>query len=209
MVESSKPEVGKAKKPKMNKSKKRLVISILVVAICVLLYPLFLWLYYQFFHPKIDGTPYHNAAAQQIPVSTKPGNRLVVPDLGIDAEILESPDLTILDKKNGVWHDGKDKVPYKDGNVVIAGHRFRYFHHISNFFYNLPKIKHKQYIYVIWDKKVYEYQVYQTMTVTPDRVEIRNDDPSVPRKLTLYTCTLLGSNLDRFVVYAKMTEPKE
>jgi LPXTG-site transpeptidase (sortase) family protein len=193
--------------PHIPKRGRKLAIIALVVSLLALSYPLWPWFYFQLFHPHIDGAPYANAARQGGNPSTKPGNRLVIPGIGVDAQIFESTDLKILDTHDGVWHDKSERNPTTRGNMVIAGHRFRYLHHISNHFYNLPKLRPGAKLYVVWDKKVYEYSVSKTKTVTPDHIEIRNDHPAVPYELTLYTCTLFNSNLDRFVVSAALSAP--
>jgi LPXTG-site transpeptidase (sortase) family protein len=186
--------------------RRRSIKVILVIAVLVLLYPLLPWLYYQFVHPTLDGNPYQAAAQHGGNPDSKPGNRIVIPQIGVNAQIFDSPTLKVLDTHDGVWHDRAETNPTIPGNTVIAGHRFRYLHHISNHFYNLPKIHAGAKLYVVWDNKVYEYNVVKTATVTPSHTEIRLDDPKIPYKLTLYTCTLFNSNLDRFVVFAEQVK---
>jgi LPXTG-site transpeptidase (sortase) family protein len=195
--------------PKNRSWLRKVVAALLVIAVVILIYPFWPWIYFHLFHPKINGSPYHQAAiSRTVSPDNKPGNRLILPDIGIDAQIVEGNDITVIDKTEGVWHDRADTNPAKLGNTVIAGHRFQYKPHKSNYFYSLPQIKYGASIYVVWDKRVYEYQVFNKKTVKPSQVDIRNDDPKIPHELTLYTCTLLNSDLDRYVVSAKLVSPQ-
>ncbi len=159
--------------------------------------------------PKIDPTSYQQEAeatrkgAGLAVDSKKSGNRLILPDIGVDSEIIEGANLWVIGKNQGVWRESRDVTPDKDGNIVIAGHRFLYTARNGGWFYNLPELKTGNRIYIKWDSKTYEYEVYNTRTVEPTQVDIRDKDPKVSRKLTMYTCYPLGSTSKRFVVEAK------
>ena len=162
--------------------------------------------------PKIDATPYSQAAADAKKGSTKisdeaiqklKGNRLILPSIGVNAEIIDGRDVYVIGKNQGVWRETNNIDPTKDGNIVIAGHRFLYTANNGGYFYNLPELKLGSKIYVRWKDTVYEYEVYNTKTVLPTQVDIRDKDPKVSKKLTMYTCYPLGSTAKRYVVEAK------
>lgn len=183
------------------------LITISLVSLVILALPYLPHLSFLFHRPKIDATPYQQAAAKKstTKVSDKPGNRLILPDIGVDTQIIEGRNIYVIGKNQGVWHETSKLNPTQPGNIVIAGHRFLYTAKNGGWFYNLPELKNGQKIYVRWENKVYEYEVYRTKTVLPSQIDIRNSDPEVPYKLTMYTCYPLGSTAKRFVVEAKKT----
>lgn len=163
--------------------------------------------------PKIDATPYAQAASDktrqdqppvQNPDTKEKGNRLVIPSIGVNAEVIEGANIWVIAKNQGVWHETRGTNPTKPGNIVLAGHRWLYTTTNGGYFYNLPEVKIDDKIYYIWEKRTYEYQVYNRKTVQPTQIDIRDSDPSVPNKLTLYTCYPLGSTAKRFVIEAKL-----
>ena len=159
--------------------------------------------------PSIDATGYQHAAEQTRnnkpapSTNQKPGNRLILPNIGVDTQIIEGSNIYVIGKNQGVWRETSTINPTSEGNIVIAGHRFLYTATNGGWFYNLPELKVGQKIYIRWDDKIYEYEIYNTKTVQPTQVDIRNADPAVPKKLTLYTCFPLGSTAERFVIEAK------
>ena len=153
--------------------------------------------------------PYHQAATTKKEagaVAEKPGNRLILPDIGVDTQIIEGRNIYVIGKNQGVWHETSKTNPTQPGNMVIAGHRFLYTATNGGWFYNLPELKKGEKIYVRWDNVMYEYEVYNTRTVLPTQVDIRDPDPTVPNKLTMYTCYPLGSTAKRFVIEAKLLQ---
>ncbi len=131
-------------------------------------------------------------------------NRLIIPKINVDAEILEGETLSILDQKEGVWREPFTKTPEIGGNMVIAGHRFQYTPPNTKTFYHLDKLQNGDKILVFWKEKTYIYEIVGVKDVLPTQVDILNDDPGVPNKLTLYTCTPLGSNAKRLVIEASL-----
>ena len=195
----------KHKKNKPKKILKTVLIIVAAVALLVAIYPYAPKIWYLLYKPKIDSAPYEQASSSNSPLPSevsRPGNRLVLPQIGVNAQIYESESVNILDSHNGVWLDPATNNPTEPGNMVIAGHRFQYRPQISNFFYNLVEIKNGNVIYVVWDNKVYDYKVYDIQTIDPTQTDIRNNDPQIKHKLTLYTCTPLGSTSKRYVVMA-------
>lgn len=127
-------------------------------------------------------------------------NRLVIPSIQLNDEIIDGATFHALDK--GIWHRPATSNPIDGGNMVIAGHRFRYTS-IGNF-YSLDKVKVGDKISVYWDQKEYVYQVDNILVVPPSDLGIE-DNTSEPR-LTLYTCTPYWSSTDRLVIQSKLVD---
>jgi LPXTG-site transpeptidase (sortase) family protein len=203
-----------SKRPPRTLRQKIILSCLITIAACsifLLLLPYIPRLRYLITKPHLDAAPYHAAAAANksgqkanpTPESNKPGNRLILPGIGVDTQIIEGPSLKVIGRNQGVWRETNKVNPSMPGNMVIAGHRFLYTATNGGWFYNLPELKVGQKIYVRWDNTMYEYEIYNTRSVLPTQVDIRNADPQVPKKLTMYTCYPLGSTAKRFVVEAK------
>ena len=200
---------------KRNTKSKVIIVAAIAVAIAsfvLLILPYLPRVDFLVRKPKIDEKPYSQAAADSKQGATKisdeeinklKGNRLILPSIGVNAEIIDGRDVYVIGKNQGVWRETNKIDPTKDGNMVLAGHRFLYTAKNGGYFYNLPEIKVGSKIYVRWKDTVYEYEIYNTKTVLPTQVDIRDKDPKVPKKLTLYTCYPLGSTAKRYVVEAK------
>lgn len=207
MAEPSSPQ-----KPKRSR-KSKIAISLLsliaLASFILLILPYWPKIAFWLHHPHIDPTAYQQAAdatkngQTSKPDPKKKGNRLVLPSIGVDAQIIEGANLWVIGKNQGVWRESRSVNPTTKGNIVIAGHRFLYTATNGGYFYNLPEMKIGDKIYIRWDNKTYEYEIYNTKSVLPTQVDIRDNDPDVPKKLTMYTCYPLGSTAKRFVVEAK------
>lgn len=188
------------------------LVAICLTSLVLLALPYLPHVNFLFRKPKIDATPYRQAIQKQKTDPTskaKPepakevGNRLVLPSIGVNAQIIEGTNIYVIGKNQGVWRETRNSNPSQPGNMVIAGHRFLYTATNGGYFYNLPELKIGDSLYIKWSDTVYEYQVYNTRTVLPTQTDIRDNDPNTPYKLTMYTCYPLGSTAKRFVIEAK------
>lgn len=204
--------VNKIKPQRDKKHKITIFILSLICIIClfILAMPYLPRLYYLVKKPKIDSTEYIQAVKDtkegnttKIGGEALKGNRLILPDIGVNTEVIDGKDIYVIGKNQGVWRETPKINPTIDGNLVIAGHRFLYTAKNGGWFYNLTELRIGQRIFMKWENKVFEYEVTNTKTVLPTQVDIRDNDPSISRKLTLYTCYPLGSTAKRFVVEAK------
>lgn len=138
--------------------------------------------------------------------SRKPpqSGRLVIPSIGVDAEILECSTLDILDKYEGVWREPNSGNPMlSESNMVIAGHRFQYLPPNRTTFYYLDRIKNGEKILVYWDGSPKLFEVTSVQTISPYNSTVRAIQPGA-NILTIYTCHPIGSDAERIVVQAKM-----
>lgn len=110
-------------------------------------------------------------------------NRVIIPKIGVDTTILEGPSLSILNKKEGVWHQ---RGRIAGDNFVISGHRFKYLPPNTSTFYNLGEVVAGDLVYIDWYGKRLSYTVVETKRIHQDQNEIL--EPSKDSKLTIYTC---------------------
>jgi sortase A len=132
------------------------------------------------------------------------GNRLFIPQINVDVAIVEGTSDAALEK--GAWHrQPQNGNPEKGGNFVLSAHRFIMSFTpqgtaVSSPFYNIDKLKDGDILSVDYDNKRYEYKVEKKYSVKPTDVYI--EGPSETPKLTLYSCTLQGSDDGRDVIEA-------
>lgn len=198
------------------KNRQRLTIILLsltaLISLYILLMPYLPRLIYLISKPKINSSPYADASEEtkknnnvsNQEVNKQDGNRLVLPQIGVNSKIIDGRNIDVIGRDQGVWRETPSIDPTKPGNIVLAGHRFIYTVTRGGQFYNLTDLKINDVIYVKWNNKVYSYKVVNSRTVLPTQVEIRDPDPKISHKLTLYTCYPLGSTAKRFVVEASL-----
>ena len=138
------------------------------------------------------------AASEAIPSE----NTLVIPKMDLRQTVYEGPDTRTLSK--GVWHIPGTSSPDKNGNTIMAGHRFTYNAVGSGVFYYLDKLAINDNIYMYWQGKRYDYVVTAVNEVPPtdETLVAPTDNPT----LTLYTCTPLWTSKHRLVITAKLVE---
>lgn len=130
--------------------------------------------------------------------------QVIIPKIGVNVEIKEGNQSVL---KTGAWHRFPERGdPVKGGNFIVSGHRFVMGYtpkatKEQSFFYNIDKLAEGDAILIDWQKQRYTYKITKIYSVKPNQVEIEN--PSDEAKLTLYTCTLNGSNDGRVVIEAK------
>jgi len=133
-----------------------------------------------------------------------------VPVVGVSTENLLKRDWNGLEKdiqdalKDGVVHYPGTAMPGLRGNVVITGHS-SYFAWDPGRFKDVFALLHEvavgDTVIVYHNQEKYTYKVYETRVVTPDKVEILTQQGE--DRLTLITCTPVGTNLKRLIVLAK------
>lgn len=128
---------------------------------------------------------------------------LLIPKLGLDLGIYEGG-LESLEK--GIWHRYPERGnPVDGGNFILSGHRFNIGFTPEGIrkaspLYNIDDLELGDEIIVIWEAKVYKYEVTKLYKVEPESTYI--EEPKDDAVLTLYTCTLNGGSDGRVVVEA-------
>ncbi len=133
-----------------------------------------------------------------------------VPVVGVSSENLIKRDWGALESdiqsalREGVVHYPGTAQPGDQGNVVITGHS-SYFPWDAGRFKDVFALLHEiiigDQVIVFHDQEKYTYEVYDTEVVMPDKVEVLTQQGE--DRLTLITCTPVGTNLKRLIVYAK------
>jgi len=106
--------------------------------------------------------------------------------------------------KGGVVHYPGTAQAGDSGNVVLTGHS-SYFPWDPGRFKDVFALLHEivigDDIIVYHDQQKVKYTVYETKVVTPDQVQVLTQEGE--ERLTLITCTPVGTNLKRLIVLAK------
>jgi len=146
-----------------------------------------------------------------------PDDRIIIPRINknvpvekVKTENLVKRDWGALEKdiqeslRDGVVHYPGTAEAGQHGNVVITGHS-SYFAWDPGRFKDVFALLHEvvigDQIIVYHDQAKYLYKVYDTKVIIPDEVEVLTQAGG--DRLTLITCTPVGTNLKRLVVLAK------
>jgi sortase A len=121
-----------------------------------------------------------------------PLGRIMIPKVGLDAELEEGIRLTTLDRGPGHWPG--TAMPGEVGNVVVAGHRTSH----GAEFRHLDKLVPGDEVIFATAAGTNTYLVTGTQIVTPDAIWITN--PTSTPTATLFACHPLGSTAKRIVV---------
>lgn len=161
------------------------------------------------------------AAKKQIPdlnlTIAPPDDRIIIPRINqnvpvirVPADLLLKRDWQALEKqiqealRYGVVHFPGTALPGDGGNVVITGHS-SYFPwdpgRFKDVFALLHQVEVGDKVVVYHEQKKYEYVVYEKKVVKPSQVDVLTQNGE--DKLTLITCTPVGTDLNRLVVLAK------
>jgi len=131
-------------------------------------------------------------------------NTLTIATVGIQTQIQESGMNDYEEAlTKGVWMVPDFGTPQKrDYPTIMAAHRFGYLkwsipYRLKNSFYSLPKVKLGDNIEIIWDQRMYHYEVYKEGK--GEEIEDYSAD------LILYTCEDLTSPV-RIFKYARLLE---
>lgn len=127
-------------------------------------------------------------------------NHLVIPTIQLDEPIIDNTNPSAINQ--GIWRRPNTSTPGSGSNTVIVGHRFAY--GSATPFYNLDKLSIGDDIFVVYDSKIYHYEVNESKIVPPSAIEI--ESPTNTELLTIYTCTPIWTAKDRLVYTAKLME---
>lgn len=163
----------------------------------------------------------HAESSQSIPALsldiTPPDDRIIIPRInrnvpviGVSTENLIKRDWDALESeiqdalKYGVVHYPGTANAGETGNVVITGHSSYFAWDPGRFkdvFALLHQVVVNDTIIVYHEQEKVTYEVYETKIVEPDQVHVLTQ--SGEDRLTLITCTPVGTNLRRLIVLAK------
>jgi sortase A len=121
--------------------------------------------------------------------------RIVIPDLHIDAVVINGFDETAL--RRGPAHDPNSALPGQIGNCVIAAHRNVY----GSWFANIDQLQAESLVQLITPDATYNYHAVSISRISENDRSVLNAPENKGSSLTLITCTLPHSS-DRIVVTA-------
>lgn len=142
---------------------------------------------------QVDAAP-KKVAAVIDPISWVP-TRIVIPDLNIDAVVIDGFDEAAL--RRGPAHDPRSSLPGQNGNCVIAAHRNVY----GAWFAGVDQLYAGSVIQLITPTHTYEYQTVSITRVAETDQSVLKPSSDGSSRVTLITCTLPHSD-DRLVVTA-------
>ncbi len=143
-------------------------------------------------------------------------NRIIIPRIDqnlpimrVSSDNLIKRDWNALEKEmqqalqDGVVHYPGTSTPGQNGNMAITGHS-SYFPWDPGRFKDVFALLHKvvigDKIVIYWDQKKHVYEVNDIKVVLPQDISVLKQTPE--EKLTLITCTPVGTNLKRLIISA-------
>lgn len=161
-------------------------------------------------------------AERQIPLLSMtiapPDTRLVIPRINRNVPVINVSTESIIKKdwaklekdmqealRYGVIHYPGTARPGQQGNIVITGHSSYFLWDPGRFkdvFAVLHDVRLGDQILLYNDQKRYIYQVTNIKKIWPSELDVLQ--PSTENKLTLITCTPVGTNAKRLIVEAKL-----
>jgi len=129
---------------------------------------------------------------------SEPPTRIVVPEIGIDAPVLEGDDWETL--KKGIGHHIGTANPGERGNVYVSAHNDIF----GQIFRNLEKLDLGDEVIVYAGTKSFRYIVREKRIVEPTDVSVMY--PTTQPILSLQTCYPYMVDTHRLVVIAQLSE---
>lgn len=147
---------------------------------------------------KVLGVSYNQSAKNDLIVN-QTVNKIIIPKMGVDSEILEGNNEEVLWR--GIWRMPIGSTPSAGGNTIITAHRYLHRPPSPKTFYLLDKLQSGDIITLYWEGEKYEYKVSDTKIIEPDDLTILHNTAS--DRLTLFSCTPLFTSQQRLVVIAE------
>lgn len=134
--------------------------------------------------------------------------RLVIPSIELDAPILWN--VPVADSLNGLQQGvvqvSESYLPGEVGRTFIVGHSSGYWwmnNPWTKVFSLLDQTTENDLVYLKYNGTLYVYRITEREVVSPYDVRVLQDDTLERNQLALMTCTPVGTNLNRLVVYAE------
>lgn len=151
---------------------------------------------------------------------TPPDMRLIIPRINQNIPIVRVPSENLIKRdwgalekdmqdslKGGVVHYPGTSMPDQTGNTVITGHS-SYFPWDPGRFKDVFALLHEvvlgDKIAIYYNQHKYVYQVSEIKVVMPSDIDVLKQ--TTDQRITLITCTPIGTNLKRLVVIGTLLE---
>lgn len=169
--------------------------------------------------PLVKTTVQANAQMPSLNmIVAPPDTRLIIPRINRNVPVINVTTESLITKdwakletemqealRFGVIHYPGTARPGQQGNIVITGHS-SYFPwdpgRFKDVFAVLHDLQEGDKILLYYNQQQYIYEVVSMKKVWPSELDVLK--PSTENKLTLITCTPVGTNLKRLVVEAKL-----
>lgn len=148
---------------------------------------------------------------------TPPGFRVIIPSINSNVPVIDVAEDKLIERnwsgleqeiqdalRSGVVHYPGTPLPGQSGNIVITGHSSYYPWDPGRFkdvFALLHNLVEGDEIIIFNKQEKFTYKISQIEKVFPYEVNVLNDFQD--DRLTLITCTPIGTNLKRLIVTAK------
>jgi sortase A len=137
------------------------------------------------------------------PVAELPPTRIIIPDIGLDAVVVQGFDEETL--RRGPGHEPRSALPGQPGNCVIAAHRNVY----GSWFYKVDQLWPGSIVTLRTPDESFDYQIISTYATHDSDISVlRPPPPGEPPRLTLLTCTVQRST-NRIVLVAQLVPPSD
>lgn len=173
--------------------------------------------------PEVTTTPGASPTLSpdtaELPINP-PDNRIMIPKIGqnipirdVDPTNLLNQDWQALEKdiqealKEGVVHYPGTAKPGQNGNVFVTGHSSYYLWDPGRYkdvFALLHEMAIGDTITVFYEENRFDYRVTEIKVVRPDEVDVLQQTGN--KRITLMTCTPIGTAINRLIVIAEQVE---
>jgi len=141
-------------------------------------------------------------------------NKIYIPEVYIDAPIIWNVNNIENETDNkleeGTIHLAGTALPGQQGNVFVTGHSSNYIWSPGSYkdvFSLLDKLVIGDFAYVNYQNKTFIYQIEEIKVVKPTDLTVLNQEGE--GRLTLVTCTPVGTSINRLVLVAKQIYPSK
>jgi len=155
-----------------------------------------------------------SANAQNAIVPANSDFSIIVPKIGGNAPVVpnidpqsESSYRTAL--RDGVAHAKGSALPNIQGNTFLFAHSSDNFYEANRYntvFYLLHKMEIDDEFMIVYDDRVYNYNVTGTQEVRPEAVEYLEKGEDNKQTATLMTCWPPGTAASRLLIHGELTE---
>jgi len=150
---------------------------------------------------------------QEVIVPADENFSLIIPKIGANERIIAEVDPFneeeySLALKEGIAHAKGSGLPGQEGNVFLFAHSSGNFYdnsRLNTIFFLLNKLETGDHFSVIFQGKVYEYEVYDKKIVSAEEIEYMESKMG-EKKATLMTCWPPGTSYRRLLVLGKMIQ---
>jgi len=168
------------------------------------------------YKPKYNDLLKSNIKTYNIKFNVLPPDpRLTIPKIWVDVHIVTLSNVPIEKIKKADYdeylYDGVVKYPYtadpgQKGNVFIFGHTSYYWwkkNPYGTVFSKIPRLRHWDIMKLTWNGKVYEYEIFKKLILSPREVSSVYKKYKNGEFLTIMGCYPIGSDRQRMVIIAK------